>query len=125
MHVPIAELREPPGGDFRELLLALDGEDLGSHLREHRRGVAGTRADLEHAVAGLHVASVEHRRDDVRLRDGLPAFDWKRRIVVGELGESRRDEGLPRDGLHSPEHVRILDVAARDLRGHHLPAELG
>ena len=50
---------------------------------EHRRLIAGTRADLEHPMVRLNVERLGHERDDVGLRDRLPEADRQGRIVVG------------------------------------------
>ena len=65
------------------------------------RRVAGARPHIEDTLAAAHFEHVEGQRD-VRLRDRLPFADWKRRVVVGELGELLR-QGFARD---APEGIQ-------------------
>ena len=77
--IGVAQPFQPDAGEFGEFLVALDGEHFVGHAAHHRRGVAGASADLEHLVAGLDLGELEHARDDIGLRDGLPRFDGERR----------------------------------------------
>ena len=79
-----------------QLLVPLDGVDLARDPAEDRRGVARAGADLEHAIAGPERERRGHQRDDVRLRDRLPALDRQRRVLVGELRELGGEERLAR-----------------------------
>ena len=118
VHVRIAELPQAPLRRPRELLVALDRIDLGRDAAQHGGRVAGSGADLEHAVARRELERRGHRRDDVRLRDRLPGLDRQRRVLVGELGELGGDERLTRHGPHRGEDRLVAEAAGHELLDH-------
>src|SRR6516162_2384577 len=67
--------------------VALDGVDPPRQAREHRRLIAGARADLEHLVTRRHLECLGHQGDDLRLADGLALADGQRLILVGLVVE--------------------------------------
>ena len=87
-------------------------EHLGRELGEHRRLVAGARADVEHR-SRPGARALADQRDHVRLRDRLAVADRQRRVVVGAAAHLRRDEGLARHARHRREHALVADPAAR------------
>ena len=97
---PLGELRDP-----------LDRVHLAGELGDHRRLVAGARADVEHALAAARGELLADARDHVRLRDRLPVADRQRGVVVRASAELLRDEQLARDALHRGEHALVVDAA--------------
>ena len=82
----------PPRGRARalgELRDPLDRVHLGRELGEHRRLVAGARADVEHPLVAAQRERLADARDHVRLRDRLLAADRQRGVVVGASRCSR------------------------------------
>ena len=61
------------------------------------------------------LGELDHARDDVRLRDGLPRLDGQRRILIGEFLQMLRHEGLARHRAHGGKHAadRAMPRAAR------------
>ncbi len=112
----------PRLGELRQRLVPLDRMHLSRHAAEHRRGVARSRADLEHAITGTHASGLDHRRHDERLGDRLPRLDRQRRVVVGELAHRRFDERLARHRAHRLQHPVVADAPRRDLQLDHLDA---
>ena len=111
VHVVAACGGECLGGLVRQLTVALDRVDAARDPREHGGGVAGAGADLEHGFAARELQRLRHQRDDVGLRDRLAFLDRQRRVLVGELVQSRRQEGLARDVAHGVEHERVAHAA--------------
>src|SRR2546425_3500759 len=62
------------------------------------------------------------QRDDVRLGDRLAAPDGERGVVVGVLGEVRRQEPLARYARQRREQPPVGDAAGRELARHHATA---
>ena len=50
-----------------------------------------------------------------RLRDGLPAFDGQRDVLIGVVGEGGVDEQFPRHPLDGAQHVGVADAATPEL----------
>jgi hypothetical protein len=88
-------------------------------FREYCGSISGTSSDLEDIVARLELRGIGHQRDDVRLRNCLPLFDWKRLIFVSEFGEIGREEILALNGSHRGKHAWICDAARADVTVHH------
>ncbi len=99
--------------------MALDGKDLAGDAAQRRRRVARTGSHLEHLVGGLEFEQLDHARDNVRLRDGLPGLDGERRILIGEVCEMLCHEGLARHCAHGRKHQRIADPAPGEMPSHH------
>ena len=118
--VGVAEPREPLAGRSRERLEALDGVDLAREPAQDGRRIARARADLEDALTASKPERLDRQRDDVRLRDRLVVADRERRVLVGELGELRRQECLARDPTKRLEHSRVGDPAAREMSIDHV-----
>jgi hypothetical protein len=102
--------------------VTLDRIDLVGDTAEHGGAVAGASPDLQHPIAGLCFGGLDHQRDDVGLRDGLPLLDGQRVVLVGELLEAARHERLARNLAHGVEHASIGHAAAGDLPLHHAVA---
>src|SRR5215472_6125927 len=92
--------------------VALDGVDPPRQPREHRRLIAGARADLEHLVARRHIECLGHQSDDLRLADGLALADGQRLVLVGLVVEGLGHKILARNALDGGEHGGIRDAAA-------------
>lgn len=122
VHVREALLRERLGRRCRELLDALDRIDLLRDAAEDRRGVSGSGPDLERPFVPPKAERLGHQRDDVRLRDGLPAGDRQRPVVVGDRGEVLRQERLALDAAHRGEHPRVGDPARAQVSLDHRAA---
>ena len=73
-------------------------------------GVAGASPDLEDALIAVKAEFLDRERDDVRLRDGLPAADRQRRVFVGAMPHSRGHEGMPRCEIERAEHGEVADA---------------
>jgi hypothetical protein len=67
---------------------------------------------------------LDRDRDDVWLRDGLPAADGQRRVLVGELGEVVGHERLARHAAERLEHARVRDAPAGELELDHATANV-
>ena len=115
-----SETGKPLGRDACQLLVPLDGVDLVSDPAENRRRVTRPRPHLQHTITGAERRRRRHQRDDVRLRDRLPALDRQGRIRVRELLELRGEKRLARDTPHRREHGRITDAPGGDVRADHL-----
>ena len=63
--------------------LPVDRGHRAAELREDRRLVARSRADVEDPVAGPHREQLGHPGDDVRLADRLAGADGQRAVGVG------------------------------------------
>ena len=106
---------------------ALDREDLRDEMREQHGLIARAGADLEHALAALEREDLEVPRMDARLRDGLPAADRKRRILVRAMAHAGGHERVPRRQVERTQHGEIADaLLAQQLdepapRAAHLP----
>src|SRR5262249_5351122 len=73
--------------------------------------VARAGADLEYSIAGLDLGKLQHARDDIGLRDGLPSLDRQRRVLIGEFPEVLGHEGLARHRAYGGEQQGIVDAA--------------
>ena len=113
--IGVAEPLQPGGGELRQRRVSLDGEHLVGHAAHDRRGVARSGADLEHRVAWLDLGKLDHAGDDIRLRDGLARLDGQRRILVDELLEMLRHEGLARHRAHGFKQERIVNAARLEM----------
>src|SRR5512132_447260 len=124
LHGDVAEAEpgEALGGLLRELRDDLDRVDVPRELREHGALVARARADLQDALVRRQVEQLAHERNDVRLRDRLPAADGKRAVLVGVSALGFVDEEMPRHSPHRIEHTGISNAARHDLRLDHLRA---
>src|SRR5205085_4116704 len=89
--------------------------DAAAELRQHRRVVAGTGADLEHLVAGADLECLGHARDDEGLAHRLAVTDRQRDILIGLIGEGGGHEELARDPLERAENARVGDAEAAQL----------
>lgn len=112
--VRYAEISKRRRGLLGELADPLDRVHVAGDAREHRGRVSRAGSDLEHLLTALEREGVRHQRDDVRLRDRLAGSDGQRRVLVGELGERRRQELLARDGAHGGENELRADAARGD-----------
>ncbi len=99
--------------------MPLDSAHAARDPAHHRGRVAGARANFEHVVARLNLGKLDHACDDIRLRDGLPRLDGKRRILVGEFLQRPRHEGLARHLAHGFEDVVIGDAARLQMPRDH------
>jgi hypothetical protein len=114
LDVGVAELVEALARQFDQMFVPLDGVDLAHEVRENRRRISGAGSDLKSAIGGAGLQALDHQCDDIGLRDGLSAFDRKRRIQVCELGQIWRDKELPRNLPHGTEQSRIANSPRRD-----------
>ena len=105
--IGITETRQRLGRPGAELGQDLDGIDLAGEHRQHGGLVAGARADLQHAVARLHLEQVRHQRDDERLGDRLPETDVERAVGVGQVRRRRGNERVAGHLTQRPQHPRI------------------
>jgi len=90
VHVRIAELPQAALRRPCQLFVALDRVHLVSDAAQHSGRVAGSGADLEHAIVRREIERRSHRRYDVWLRDRLPDIDRQRRILVRRTRRARR-----------------------------------
>ena len=84
-------------------------------MRQHRRLIAGAGADLEHLVARVELELLGHVGHDVRLRDGLAAFDRQRDVLIGVIAENFIDELLPRHALDRTQDRGVANAATPKL----------
>ena len=91
---------------MRSMAKTLPGE-----AREHRRLVAGARADLQHAAVLVDFEQLGHARDDVGLRDGLVGGDGQGVVAVGVrlAGLRARRGGAARPPI-AREHALVADA---------------
>src|SRR5262249_61819074 len=75
-----------------QLAPALDGIYPAAEMRQHCSLVARPGADLEHLVALVELEMLGHESNHEGLRDGLPAIDGQRDVLVGVVGEGLVDE---------------------------------
>ena len=98
-----------------QLAPALHGEDSAAEMRQHRGLVARASADLQHLMALVELELLGHEGDDVRLGDGLAAFDGERDILIGVSGEGGVDEQLARHKLDGAQHTPVANAAMPEL----------
>ncbi len=66
-------------------------------------------------MALVEIELLRHEGDDEGLRDGLPAFDGERDVLIGVVGEGIVDEQLARHPLDGAEHLGVADAATPEL----------
>ena len=98
-----------------ELRNDLHREHLCTHLCEHRSLISRARADLEHALAGLHFKQVGHHGDHEGLRDRLAVADRQWPVIVGAPQLIARHELVARHGAQGVDHARV-ELATLQLR---------
>jgi len=128
LHVAIPEAGEPILRVLSETRDDLDAVDLTRKLGEHRCLIARTRADFQDAMRLARCCQFGAERNDVGLRNRLPAPDRQRMIAVGRRDLARRHEMMARHPTHSrhdcvgeTRSARLGARAARhvrDLRHH-------
>ena len=123
--IVVAEFGQRRRGLFRELAETFDRVDVGRDLRQHRGGIAGTRADLENLLAALQHQGFRHEGDDIGLRNGLLAGNRQRRILIGEFAKVLRQEQLARHLAHGVEDEFVANTARGDIALDHFRAERG
>src|SRR5271168_1945901 len=95
--------------------MPLYGVDFAYHFRKHRSRVAGAGADPERAITGARLNTFDHKRDNIRLRNGLPSFDWKGSVLVCEFAEVTRQKRFARHTLHRSQYGQIAHSVRRYL----------
>ncbi|MGF6936095.1 hypothetical protein OKW41_005257 [Paraburkholderia sp. UCT70] len=113
--VLVAEPLQALARALGEARVAFYGIHPARDLRGDRGRIAGARANVEHAIAGLQLGGREHLRDDVRLRDRLLAADRQRRIVIREFAQIGWHECLARHAPHRLDHAVVAHAALHDL----------
>jgi len=98
--VAVAEPAEAFACLGHERGVPLDGADLPRDLRRHRRGIAGTGADLENPVAFADFGGFQHQGNDIGLRDGLAFANREGTVLIGEFLKSFVDKRFTRDAAH-------------------------
>jgi len=110
-----AQPAQSGAGEFDQLWLALHRDHGARDAADHRRGVAGARANLEHSIAGPNSGSLDHQGDDIGLRDRLLGFDRQGMVAISKVRMRRRHEFLARNGPEGVEDVRLANAAAAQL----------
>lgn len=70
----------------------------------------------------LHPEKLDHKRNDVRLRNGLPRPDRERAVFVGTLLQGRLYEQVAGNLPHRRNNPLIDDVSSPELLLHHPPS---
>jgi len=102
--------------------MTLDGVDVGGNFGEDRRRIARTGTDFEYLFAATERQCLDHKRDDIRLRDCLAFFDRQGGVLVGKLAKPRRQKGFTGHATHGIENQLGADASREDgLFNHLLP----
>ena len=101
--VGIAQALHPLTRQLDQLVVPLDGDDLGGDQRDDRGGVAEARrspSTLESTTTG-----VDGQGDDIGLADGLAKFDRRRRVDISVSGVAAIDGTASRSGTEKRRSV--------------------
>src|ERR1700681_4381603 len=120
LDVRVAKLAETLTGQFDQLFIPLDSEDLAHQSRENCRSISRAGSNLEGSIARAGRYAFDHEGDDIRLGDSLSALDRQRRIQVCELGQMRRDKELAWNTPHRIKHSRVTNSPRSKLILNHL-----
>ena len=123
LDVVVPERPEAAARQVDERLVPLHGVDVADDAGQHRGGVPGAGADLEHPGIRPRLDGGDHEGDDIRLRDRLPLLDRQRRVLVGELAQLVGHERLTRHHPHGVEDPFVAHAARGDLMLHHVLAQ--
>ncbi len=119
VHVAIFQTMQRGFGRGCECRVAFHRIHLSREHREQCGYVARAGANFEDAVTVFESEVLEHRSNDIWLRDGLIFADRQRVIFVGLLAEGLRDELVARHLAHRFEHARVANSAIRELHANH------
>jgi hypothetical protein len=103
----------------REVRDPLDRVHHGAQLGEDGGLVAGARADVEHAVALVHLGGLTDDRDHVRLGDRLAEPDPQGHVEIGAPAIALLDEGLAWNTRHGVEHAPVHNPSRLELLRDH------
>lgn len=111
---------------LRQVVEALDAEDLTGEPGEQGGLKAQAGSDLEHALSRPERQRLEHRCHERRLRRHLPVGNRNRFVPVGVRTVASRHEARPRYGGDGLKHTLVADARPtnepreplRTLRGH-------
>ena len=106
-----AEPFEPRPRLAGETLETLERHDLLDDLRQDGCRIARARADLEDAMAGHGLESLDHARHEGGFGHGLAAADRQRHVAQGEIGIAMRNEPFARHFFERAQDVEIADAA--------------
>ena len=102
-----AQHPQPPLRLGQQAAVALHRIDIARQPAQHRRLVAGPRADLQHPVTRLHIQRLGHQADDIGLADGLGAVDRQGLVLPGLVEEFLVHEDGAVDRLHRRQHPGV------------------
>jgi len=111
MDVSDAERHQSIEGFIEQWLDALHGIDDAGEVGEDGGLVAAAGADLEDALACLHVEALCHQRNHIGLADGLAVADGGCAVGVGLSAGVGGEEKLAGDAADGRKYAWIVDAA--------------
>ena len=122
--VAVAQASQRPFGSPAQGFDDLDRIHLLDQRAEHRRLIAATGTDLQHAIRWLRVHLLGHVRNDGRRGHRLAFADRQAHVEIGQRLLVGRHELMPGRGPHRLQHIGILHSLGNDHRVDQLASPL-
>ncbi len=102
-----AELREPRIRLHAQRTEALERHHLAHEARQNGGRIAGARADLHHAMAGLELQRLQHDGEIARRLHRLAAGEGQDAIALREIAQGEGNENLALHRLDGAQHIHV------------------